>query len=223
MANNNQSKKTRSTRRLSKAELERKKAIHRMIATILISLVLVFAALKLGAVGVLAYNLIRLFVGSLAYLAILATFFYLYAFKWLDKHEGVISGFLSFFAGLLLMFQAFFVSSLHLDNNGIKVTFSRIMADLIHLRVESFAGGGMIGALLYAPISFLFSNIGSYFIGLLFIGLGILLMSPYSIYDLFEKGSEAFHASMEKRKERREQKFLHCIPVSIPYCFLVDH
>ena len=66
MANNNQSKKTRSTRRLSKAELERKKAIHRMIATILISLVLVFAALKLGAVGVLAYNLIRLFVGSLA-------------------------------------------------------------------------------------------------------------------------------------------------------------
>ena len=24
------------------------------------------------------------------------------------------------------------------------------MADLIHLRVESFAGGGMIGALLYA-------------------------------------------------------------------------
>ena len=66
------------------------------------------------------------------------------------------------------MFQAFFVSSLHLDNNGIKVTFSRIMADLIHLRVESFAGGGMIGALLYAPISFLFSNIGSYFIGLLY-------------------------------------------------------
>ena len=171
-----------------------------MIVTILISLVLVFAALKLGAVGVLAYNLIRLFVGSLAYLAILATFFYLYAFKWLDKHEGVISGFLSFFAGVLLMFQAFFVSSLHLDNNGIKVTFSRIMADLIHLRVESFAGGGMIGALLYAPISFLFSNIGSYFIGLLFIGLGILLMSPYSIYDLFEKGSEAFHASMEKRQ-----------------------
>ena len=208
MANNNQSKKTRSTRRLSKAELERKKAIHRMIATILISLVLVFAALKLGAVGVLAYNLIRLFVGSLAYLAILATFFYLYAFKWLDKHEGVISGFLSFFVGVLLMFQAFFVSSLHLDNNGIKVTFSRIMADLIHLRVESFAGGGMIGALLYAPISFLFSNIGSYFIGLLFIGLGVLLISPYSIYDLFEKGSEAFHASMEKRKERREQKFL---------------
>ena len=135
-----------------------------MIATILISLVLIFAALKLGAVGVLAYNLIRLFVGSLAYLAILATFFFHNAFKWLDKHEGVISGFLSFFVGVLLMFQAFFVSSLHLDNNGIKVTFSRIMADLIHLRVESFAGGGMIGALLYAPISFLFSNIGSYFI-----------------------------------------------------------
>ncbi len=70
MANNNQSK-TRSTRRSSKAELERK-SNYRMIATTFISLVLIFAALKLGAVGVLAYNLIRLLVGSLAYLAILA-------------------------------------------------------------------------------------------------------------------------------------------------------
>ena len=37
-----------------------------------------------------------------------------------------------------------------------------------------------------------FSNIGSYFIGLLFIGLGILLMSPYPSMILFEKGSEAY-------------------------------
>ena len=106
-----------------------------MIVTILISLVLIFAALKLGAVGVLAYNLIRLFVGSLAYLAILATFFYLYAFKWLDKHEGVISGFLSFFAGVLLMFQAFFVSSLHLDIWDQGHLFKN------HGRLDSSAGG----------------------------------------------------------------------------------
>ena len=33
-------------------------------------------------------------------------------------------------------------------------------------------------------------------------------MSPYSIYDLFEKGSEAFHASMEKRKERPSRNSL---------------
>ena len=177
-----------------------------MIVTILISLVLVFAALKLGAVGVLAYNLIRLFVGSLAYLAILATFFYLYAFKWLDKHEGVISGFLSFFAGLLLMFQAFFVSSLHLDNNGIKVTFSRIMADLIHLRVESFAGGGMIGALLYAPISFLFSNIGSFMIGVLIILLGAFILSPWDVLDIMEYAKEAWQKGAEKRLERTAQR-----------------
>ena len=38
-------------------------------------------------------------------------------------------GFLRFFAGLFDVSGAFFVSSLHLDNNGTKVTFSRIMAD----------------------------------------------------------------------------------------------
>ena len=49
MANNNQSKKTRSTRRLSKAELEKKKkAIHRMIVTILISLVFSLCGFEIG-------------------------------------------------------------------------------------------------------------------------------------------------------------------------------
>ncbi len=52
------------------------------------------------------------------------------------------------------------------------------MADLIHLQWS--AGGGMIGAPLHAPISFLFSNIGSY-IGLLFIGLKDSLDESYSI------------------------------------------
>ncbi len=77
-----------------------------------------------------------------------------------------------------LMFQAFFVSSLHLDNNGIMGHFSRIMADLDSFASGELAGGGMIGA-LHAPISFL-SNIGSIFIGLL-CWIGDFLMSPYHL------------------------------------------
>ena len=208
MANKKNTKKGRTTRRPTKAELERQKAIQRMIATFVLAIVLLFAALKLGAFGVTIYNLIRVLVGSMAYVAILASLGYLFFFKWLHKHEGIISGFISFFLGLSLIFQAYFVHVLHLKGQVLSTTLTRVLTDLMAFKVTSFAGGGLIGAALYAPISFLFSNIGSYFIGLLLIALGVLLMSPWSIYDIAEKLSIAFQQWSEKREEKRQQRFL---------------
>lgn len=208
MANKKNTKNGRTTRRPTKAELERQKAIRRMIVTFVLAIALLFAALKLGAFGVTIYNLIRVLVGSLAYVAILAALFYLFFFKWLHKHEGKISGFISFFLGLSLIFQAYFVHVLHLKGQVLSTTLTRVLTDLMAFKVSSFAGGGLIGAALYAPISFLFSNIGSYFIGLLLILLGALLMSPWSLYDLAEKFSVAFQNWREKEEEKRQLRFL---------------
>ncbi|WP_314479751.1 DNA translocase FtsK [Streptococcus cristatus] len=208
MANKKNTKNSRTTRRPTKAELERQKAIRRMIVTFVLAIALLFAALKLGAFGVTIYNLIRVLVGSLAYVAILAALFYLFFFKWLHKHEGKISGFISFFLGLSLIFQAYFVHVLHLKGQVLSTTLTRVLTDLMAFKVTSFAGGGLIGAALYAPISFLFSNIGSYFIGLLLILLGALLMSPWSLYDLAEKFSVAFQNWREKEEEKRQLRFL---------------
>ena len=208
MANKKNTKNGRTTRRPTKAELERQKAIRRMIVTFVLAIALLFAALKLGAFGVTIYNLIRVLVGSLAYVAILAALFYLFFFKWLHKHEGKISGFISFFLGLSLIFQAYFVHVLHLKGQVLSTTLTRVLTDLMAFKVASFAGGGLIGAALYAPISFLFSNIGSYFIGLLLILLGALLMSPWSLYDLAEKFSVAFQNWREKEEEKRQLRFL---------------
>lgn len=209
MATKKNTKKGRTTRRPTKAELERQKAIKRMIATFVLALILLFAAIKLGAFGVTIYNMIRLLVGSLAYLAILASFGYLFFFKWLHKHEGTVSGFLSLFLGLELIFQAYFVSVLKLEGAAVlSTTLGRVLTDLTAFKVSSFAGGGLLGSLLYAPISFLFSNIGSYFFGLLLILLGGLLMSPWSIYDISEKAMAAFQNWREKQEEKRQLRFL---------------
>ena len=208
MANKKNTKNGRTTRRPTKAELERQKAIRRMIVTFVLAIALLFAALRLGAFGVTIYNLIRVLVGSLAYVAIIAALFYLFFFKWLHKHEGKISGFISFFLGLSLIFQAYFVHVLHLKGQVLSTTLTRVLTDLLAFKVSSFAGGGLIGAALYAPISFLFSNIGSYFIGLLLILLGALLMSPWSLYDLAEKFSLAFQNWREKEEEKRQLRFL---------------
>ena len=209
MATKKNTKKGRTTRRPTKAELERQKAIKRMIATFVLALILLFAAIKLGAFGVTIYNMIRLLVGSLAYLAILASLSYLFFFKWLHKHEGTVSGFISLFLGLELIFQAYFVSVLKLEGASVlSTTLGRVLTDLTAFKVSSFAGGGLLGSLLYAPISFLFSNIGSYFFGLLLILLGGLLMSPWSIYDISEKAMAAFQNWREKREEKRQLRFL---------------
>ena len=209
MATKKNTKKGRTTRRPTKAELERQKAIKRMIATFVLALILLFAAIKLGAFGVTIYNMIRLLVGSLAYLAILASFGYLFFFKWLHKHEGTVSGFISLFLGLELIFQAYFVSVLKLEGATVlSTTLGRVLTDLTAFKVSSFAGGGLLGSLLYAPISFLFSNIGSYFFGLLLILLGGLLMSPWSIYDISEKAMAAFQNWREKQEEKRQLRFL---------------
>ena len=208
MASKKNSKKGRTTRRPTKAEMERQKAIRRMLATFGIAFLLLFAALKWGAVGITLYNLIRLLVGSLAYMAIIASLIYLFFFKWVNKHEGYKSGFFSIFIGLLLMFQAYFVNVLNLKGQVLSTTLSRILTDLTAVKVSAFAGGGLLGATLYTPIAFLFSNIGTYFIGLLLILLGVLLISPYSIYDIFEKLSETYHAWSEKREAKRQQRFI---------------
>lgn len=209
MATKKNTKKGRTTRRPTKAELERQKAIKRMIATFVLALILLFAAIKLGAFGVTIYNMIRLLVGSLAYLAILASFGYLFFFKWLHKHEGTVSGFISLFLGLELIFQAYFVSVLKLEGAAVlSTTLGRVLTDLTAFKVSSFAGGGLLGSLLYAPISFLFSNIGSYFFGLLLILLGGLLMSPWSIYDISEKAMAAFQNWREKQEEKRQLRFM---------------
>lgn len=208
MANKKNSRQGRTTRRPTKAELERQKAIRRMLVTFGVAFLLLFAALKWGAVGITLYNLIRLLVGSLAYMAIIGSLIYLFFFKWVNKHEGYKSGFFSIFIGFLLIFQAYFVNILNLKEQVLSITLSRILTDLSSFKVSAFAGGGLLGAALYAPVAFLFSNIGSYFIGVLLILLGSLLISPYSIYDIFEKLSEVYHTWNEKREAKRQQRFV---------------
>jgi len=205
MANKNTSK---TRRRPSKAELERKEAIQRMLISLGIALLLIFAAFKLGAAGITLYNLIRLLVGSLAYLAIFALLIYLFFFKWIRKQEGLLSGFFIIFAGLLLIFEAYLVWKYSLDKSVLKGTMAQVVTDLTGFRTTSFAGGGLIGVALYIPIAFLFSNIGTYFIGSILILAGSLLVSPWSVYDIAEFCSKNFAKWREGHERRKEERFV---------------
>lgn len=205
MANKNTSK---TRRRPSKAELERKEAIQRMLISLGIALLLIFAAFKLGAAGITLYNLIRLLVGSLAYLAIFGILLYLFFFKWIRKQEGLLSGFFTIFAGLLLIFEAYLVWKYGLDKSVLKGTMAQVVTDLTGFRTTSFAGGGLIGVALYIPTAFLFSNIGTYFIGSILILVGALLISPWSVYDIAEFFSRGYAKWREGHERRKEERFV---------------
>ena len=205
MANKNTSK---TRRRPSKAELERKEAIQRMLISLGIALLLIFAAFKLGAAGITLYNLIRLLVGSLAYLAIFGILLYLFFFKWIRKQEGLLSGFFTIFAGLLLIFEAYLVWQYGLDKSVLKGTMAQVVTDLTGFRTTSFAGGGLIGVALYMPTAFLFSNIGTYFIGVILILVGALQVSSWSVYDVAEFFSRGFFKWREGHERRKEESFI---------------
>ncbi|HII1197569.1 DNA translocase FtsK [Streptococcus pneumoniae] len=188
--------------------MERKEAIQRMLISLGIAILLIFAAFKLGAAGITLYNLIRLLVGSLAYLAIFGLLIYLFFFKWIRKQEGLLSGFFTIFTGLLLIFEAYLVWKYGLDKSVLKGTMAQVVTDLTGFRTTSFAGGGLIGVALYIPTAFLFSNIGTYFIASILILVGSLLVSPWSVYDIAEFFSRGFAKWWEGHERRKEERFV---------------
>ena len=194
-------------KRLTKAELDRQKAIKRMLWTFFFAFVLIFPVFRLGFFGVTLYNIFRVFVGSMAYPLIFAIYVYLFGFKWLRKHSNYVTGFWMVFAGLLLEFHAYLFS---LDRmNGLDIfpgTKDLLFGELVSVQVARFAGGGMLVALLYQPISFLFSNIGSFMIGVLIILLGAFILSPWDVLDIMEYAKEAWQKGAEKRLERTAQR-----------------
>ena len=194
-------------KRLTKVELDRQKAIKRMLWTFFFAFVLIFPVFRLGFFGVTLYNIFRVFVGSMAYPLIFAIYVYLFGFKWLRKHSNYVTGFWMVFAGLLLEFHAYLFS---LDRmNGLDIfpgTKDLLFGELVSVQVARFAGGGMLGALLYQPISFLFSNIGSFMIGVLIILLGAFILSPWDVLDIMEYAKEAWQKGAEKRLERMVQR-----------------
>ena len=194
-------------KRLTKAELDRQKAIKRMLWTFFFAFVLIFPVFRLGFFGVTLYNIFRVFVGSMAYPLIFAIYVYLFGFKWLRKHSNYVTGFWMIFAGLLLEFHAYLFSLERMSGLDIfPGTKDLLFEELVSVQVARFAGGGMLGALLYQPISFLFSNIGSFMIGVLIIFLGAFILSPWDVLDIMEYAKEAWQKGAEKRLERTAQR-----------------
>lgn len=196
MANKKKTTGTK-TRRPSKAEQVRQAAIRRMFISLGLAVLIIVALLQVGAFGLTLYNLVRWGVGSLAPALLLMIFIYLFTFKWLRDRPGFWPGVTAVLAGLLVIWQAYFVGGLPQEVDVLSGHLSILTSELLGLQVTQFVGGGLLGLLLYIPIAFLFSNIGSYFIGILLLALGSLLVSQLSVYDVGDWLLNTYHQLTE--------------------------
>ena len=207
MAKSKSRKKGRKSRRPTKAEIKRQKALQRFILAIVTAVIFFFAIARLGIFGITVYNIVRFVVGSLAYLLMFAVLIYLIGFKWFHKQTGFVGGFVVTMIGLLLEWHAYLFSlTAYRDKEVFSTTARLLYGDIINFKVSKFVGGGMLGAVLYKPVAFLFSNVGTFLIGALFIILGLFLMSPWEVYDIvefFKEKSQEWAAKNEIRKQKR--------------------
>ncbi|HFI0609882.1 TPA: DNA translocase FtsK [Streptococcus suis] len=202
------SKKGKATRRPTKAELAQQERVKNITLRVLGLLFIAFAASRLGVFGVTSYNIFRLLFGSLAYLLLAGAFINLLIPKVLREREGTISGFWLIVIGLLIEFQAY-LDWTYQGSDLFGHTLKLALSDLAKFQVTAFLGGGMIGSIFYLPVSFLFANVGSFFIGLLVIAFGIFFVSPWSVYDVADGLAVAKDKLVEtqvKRAELRTQK-----------------
>lgn len=202
------SKKGKATRRPTKAELAQQERVKNITLRVLGLLFIAFAASRLGVFGVTSYNIFRLLFGSLAYLLLAGAFIYLLIPKILREREGTISGFWLIVIGLLIEFQAY-LDWTYQGSDLFGHTLKLALSDLAEFQVTAFLGGGMIGSIFYLPVSFLFANVGSFFIGLLVIAFGIFFVSPWSVYDVADGlavAKDKLAETQVKRAELRTQK-----------------
>jgi len=191
--------KKKTTRRNTKKEQQKKAATRKMIAFFVGLLLILFALARLGIVGILLYNIVRLFIGSLAiiFLLLVAAIMILSVFRkqFLKENKRIIPAIILTFIGLMFVFQI----RLH---QGLNETFHLIWSDLTAGRVIHFVGSGLIGAIITEPAKSLFSVIGVYIIAAVLWLVAIYLMIP----GLFPKMREDLHQRLAKWKEKRAEK-----------------
>ncbi|HFI0631862.1 TPA: DNA translocase FtsK [Streptococcus suis] len=202
------SKKGKATRRPTKAEQAQQEKVKNVILRVAGILVILFAAIRLGAFGVTSYNILRLMFGSVTYLVLVGVLVILFAPTRIGSRKGTISGFCWLVAGLLIEYQAFLDFG-YKGKDLFNQTLKLILTDLSKFQVTNFAGGGLFGSILYWPVSVLFANAGAFFIGFLVLAFGIFQLGPWSVYDVADGltlAKDKLAEGQAKRAELREVK-----------------
>ncbi|MBP2099447.1 DNA translocase FtsK [Enterococcus rivorum] len=176
-----------------------------------------FGLLKLGFLGTLVANCLRIIVGNTysigaSLLMVYGLLLIIYGKDFPIKKSRPIVGGIILYLGILLFMHAYLFRNVGHTPNAIGTTWNTLQMDLRGNLVSENVGGGMIGAVLYSGTYFLVAQLGSYLIASFLVLLGLFLMSMLDFQQVTsglqiirEKISSAV-ANSQERQEKRDAK-----------------
>lgn len=171
-----------------------------------------FAASRLGFVGRLTANLIRLMVGDL-HVGVAILFLLLCAYVLVKgqlpqlKNKRRLMGGLIFFLCLLILMHAILFGGLAGPaTSPIQTTWRLVVSDLRRNMVHQKLGGGMVGAVFYSVFYFLFDQIGTYIVLAFLIFMAVLMITNVSYADFFNGLSSQTSKAWQGIQSRRQAK-----------------
>ena len=203
MAQKKRTKKKRKTKK--QKQLQEQRLI--IGIGLLFILFAVFSLFKLGFLGNLIANVLRLIGGNTyQFLAILLG---LYGGLLVAKNTKLRLtkprrwiGIGVFYLGILLIIHArLFANVQSKDPNILKITWDLLMTDFLGNQITQNVGGGMLGGVLYSLTHFLVSQVGSYLIAALLLILGVFLFSQLEFNQVIDYLSNFVETMQEKFTE----------------------
>lgn len=179
-------------RRKTKKEQQQQEKLMILLIGATFILFAAVAVFRLGFLGTLLANCMRL-IGGDTY-PVLAGALALYG-GWLMikttnakiQHPRRLFGGIIFYGGILLIFHALmFKGVINGAPNIIDTTWNALLSDIRANRVAQNVGGGMLGAVIYQGTFFMVSQVGSYLIAAILLLLGAFLFSMMSPGQLVE-------------------------------------
>lgn len=174
----------------AKRTRKKKKGYALEITGILLIFISILAIGRFGFVGRFFANILRFFVGETFQLFSVFGIILGGNYLFLGNHptfktNRFIGGALIFSALLVGLHMNLFEPIMAADVNIITATYRRFPNLVQPTVIDVSMGGGMIGAIFYAISYFLFENIGTYLLIILFVFIGIMSFGNFSYNHLF--------------------------------------
>jgi S-DNA-T family DNA segregation ATPase FtsK/SpoIIIE len=208
-------KRKRAKRKKTKKQQQQQEHLNFIMLGIFFIFFGLFGLLKLGFLGTLIANGLRIVIGNTFPFAALLLMLYglslmIFGKEFPIKKARPIIGAVVIYLGILLFMHAYMFRNVGTQApNIIGTTWDFLKMDLQKSTITQNVGGGMIGAGLYSVTFFLVAQFGSYLIAVLLVLLGGFLMSMLDfqqVVSFLQVVQEKLRSFTAKNEERQAEK-----------------
>ncbi|MFK5675999.1 DNA translocase FtsK [Ligilactobacillus sp. LYQ60] len=194
-------KKSASRKKRAKKASQQVSARSLRVSGVVVTLVAALGLFKLGFIGTLIDNVVRLVWGD-AYqlgniLGLILGAFLLVTAKWPKITARYGGGGALVYFGVMLFLTIHTTTALGAHSHFIRITWNTIVNDLLGESVASSVGGGLIGAVAYTGTFFLVAQPGSYLVAGLAVIIGLCVLSGVTVQEMIDGMGRIMQAGLQ--------------------------